>query len=164
MSNTMDISEIAPRLRRDIQGAIQSEVFKVCEQTLRKEIMRGVYQSYTPTTYNRTYSFLNAVAIKNVHIGSSEATFDVVIDSSKFDYINPAPGAPRFGAWGSHVGFSHQHFSEGLIDALENGKGSSWFTHPAGHFFENTEKNLEQRIPFLLVSALRARGWDAQIE
>lgn len=164
MSNTMDISEIAPRLRGDIQGAIQSEVFKVCEKTLRDEIMRGVYNAYTPTTYNRTYTFLNAVAIKNVHVGSSEATFDVVIDSSKFAYIDPQPGAPRFGLWGAHVGFSHQKFSEGLIDILDNGGGSQWFSHSGGHFFDSTERILSNKIPMLLVSALRAKGWDAQIE
>lgn len=159
----MDISQIASRLRSDIQGAIQSEVLKVCEETLRKEVMRGVYSAYTPTTYHRTYDVLNAVTIKNIHIGHSEASFDIVIDSGRLGTIYPEEGAPRFGAWGSHVGFSHQIFADGLIEILDQGGGSSWFSHSGGHFFDKTEKDLEQRIPNLLVSALRSRGWNATI-
>lgn len=163
MSNTMDISGLASKLRSDVISVIRSQVLKVCEEALRRNVMATIYAGKTPTMYHRTNDFLNAVDIMNLSISGNNASFDITINPSKMGIIPAEKGAPKNGRWGSHSGFSGQDFREGLIGVLDEGGGSEYYVHSGGHFFEKTNRDLEREIVPTMVSALRSMGWNATI-
>lgn len=161
--NSIDISQVASKLRADIIAVIRGEVYKACEEALRNNVMKTVYSGKSPVKYERSYGFLNAVDILNLRIGNNKASFDLTINPAKMGLTPAQVGAPRFGQWGQHMGFMNQDFREGLVEVLDQGGGSRYYMHKASHFFDKTEAELNKTLVSIMVGALRSRGWDAEV-
>lgn len=159
----MDISEAAAKLRADVQSTIQGEVFRTCEETLRKHVMSDIYGGYSPSYYSRTMGLLNAVEVSPKSVGHSSTNFEVKINASKLGMTPAEEGAPRFGSWGVHMGFSGQDFREGVIAAMENGSSSPYFSHAGRGFYAKTEAELNSKLVQIMASSLRGKGWDVSI-
>lgn len=158
----IDLSIIADKYNEsDVISVIQGEVRKVCFEALEKALMNTVY-GWSPNLYQRTGALIEAIDIVDLKISGTSASFRLTINPGKISpLISPSPGAPfGFATWGSHVGFSGQTFTDGLIAILDQGGGSRWYSHPAHGFFDKTKADLDGRLPNILASALRARGWD----
>lgn len=158
----IDLSIIADRYdESDVISVIQGEVRKVCFDALEKALSQTVY-GWSPNAYYRTGALINAIDIVDLKISGTSASFRLTVNPSKISpLISPAQGAPfGYATWGSHVGFGNQEFTEGLVEILDQGGGSRWYTHQAHGFFDKTKSTLDSQLPNILASALRARGWD----
>lgn len=160
MSNVIDLSWVADELRGDIQSVIYGEVITICEEALRKHVMNSVYNGNSPTMYERTFDVLNAVEVGDINVGGSSASFKVWVNPGKLGHVSPAPGAPYESPWGKHAGFRNQSFTDGLIEILDKGGGSEWYSHSGGNFYQKTYDQLNQEVISVLASGLAARGWD----
>lgn len=154
--STIDLSWIATRLVSDIRDIIMSEVRLTCMETLQHYIQQGVY-SDPEGRYRRTKEFLNAVDVKNIVVGNTSATFDLVVDPSKMNLYHGTSDSD----WGKHVINRTEDFREGLITVLEEGGGAyrNFAGHEPGRFFENTYRDLDKNLVNILADALSARGW-----
>ena len=153
---SIDLSSVATRLVSDIKDIIKSEITIICLETLQNYIQLGVYND-TPVFYERTMDFINAVDIKDLSIGGSSASFNLTVDPSK---MGLKYGRDNY--WGAHVINRNQDFRQKLIGVLESGGGAyrTFGGHPAGNFFKNTYRELDENLINVLAGALSARGWE----
>ena len=159
MANVIDLSWVAPELLSDITSVIRDEVISYCQQVLFKHVYSTVY-ARSPGMYERTYDVLSAVTVTDIVVTGSQASFEVKIDAGMLSHISPTPGAPWKSPWGSHAGFKNQQFTEGLIEILDEGGGSSWHSHPAANFYKLTFNQFDSELLSVLASGIAARGWD----
>lgn len=152
--NSIDISQLASKLRQDVKNAIEYEVFKVCEKALRDSIMETVYSGKS-ISYTRTGEFLNAVKVKNVSVGHSQAEFEITIDATMMGMSPPSAGK-----FGSHMSFKGDDVRDSLAGWLNDGTNGTYYSHPAHGFFEKAESGLESKIVKAMASALKGNGWD----
>lgn len=105
------VKEVEKMLRKNIEGVLKDIGEDTCEK-LRVYTKQYWYDRYTPEDYERTYSLLNSISyeIDGMHV-------HIYYDFDSWEFSKD-----RADAWGQHVGFDYQDFTEGLIEFVENGK------------------------------------------
>ena len=134
-------------LQKYLEKHVELNIAKIGEEVkgvLRKFILDDLYGSYTPTMYDRTNQFLEAVEVKPVK--KSGNTFQVEI------FINPdkiQPEVRPYGEWSAHASslgenygdtsYGGKSISEWLIEWLEYGNNSPFSRGKIG-MIENTRE------------------------
>lgn len=163
--NVMSVGELHAQLAGDIASAVEGEVKAYCEQVLRKHIMRSVYSGGGSQYYNRTYQFLNAVEVTDVHKSGSSVSFKITINSSKMGIASSLGKG-----FNVHMGFPSRgggmgaNMTGGLAEVLNDGITSRIVPRrKAARFFESATSELDGSLAGKLAGALRARGWEARV-
>lgn len=134
-------------LQKYLEKHVELNIAKIGEEVkgvLRKFILDDLYGSYTPTMYDRTNQFLEAVEVKPVK--KTGNTFSVEI------FINPDkiyPEVRPYGEWSAHASslgenygdtsYGGKSISEWLIEWLEYGNNSLFSREKIG-MIENTRE------------------------
>lgn len=167
MTNVIDLStlNLAEDLVGDITSIIYGQVITESEKILREHVMNTVYSGKSPAQYTRTNGVLNAVEISEISVSGTKATFKIWINPNLMSTISAVPNAPfptpdGGPSWGSHEGFSGQDFREGLIETLDEGGGSPYYSHPAHNFYQKTHDEADVELIKILGNGLSAAGWD----
>lgn len=135
-------------LQKYLEKHVELNISKIGEEVksiLRKFILDDLYKEYTPTMYDRTNQFLEAVEVKPVK--KTGNTFSVEI------FINPDkiyPEVRPYGEWSAHASslgknygdtsYGGKSISEWLIYWLETGDNSSIFSRGKIGMIENTRE------------------------
>lgn len=154
----MSLENYANMLVSDIKMAVALDIKQTAKMALIRAINETVYlkkKKYVPT-----YDFLNAVEISDFKIGNNRATFSVIVNASKI-----MPDRTKPWNWNAHSGMKGQDFQEGLIEVLDQGtpKDNPVYVHPAHHFFEKAEDDMDRNLILVMAKALRAKGWKVSI-
>lgn len=159
MANSYDISEIGAKLASDVFAIIEREIYDICKRALEEEVRRTVYSGMGTGYYDRTGDILKAVDITDKNLSGNTASFKVTVNPELIG-IQIRDGEK----WNAHAGVRGQDFREGVVEVLDEGtSGNSLYNHPGYNFFDSTANKLDSRLVGVMVSALRARGWDASV-
>lgn len=148
MANVSDyVNGKINNLTKQTQTAVKNQLNKIGKDTvdkLKEYTKKYWYSNYTPSDYQRTYSFLNTIRYR---IFPSIPRVAIFYDFRLLDHAVNKDG------WGTHVGFDGKQFNEGLVQFIENGtfysgnKGASPRAGKGGSgAIEKTEKWLEEYL------------------
>lgn len=118
MSIHQQLQKITNCIDLRLNRAAQEIMLKTKEQ-LRKSVDELWYSSFLPTDYIRTYELLNSVSGKVVKNSKGDYTIEVYFDKSLMSSKSNTHG------WGTHSGFDHGDFRNGLIKSIIHGMGGS---------------------------------------
>jgi len=109
------------------------DIQKRCEQILREEIGRLVYDSYTPEVYERTFSLLESVDSKVTENGE----LLIYINEGALDYYSVVDGSNQSKNVPFYLNYGHQD-STGIDNMYHN--------YPARNFIESAAKRISKEF------------------
>lgn len=121
---------------KDIQNEMNlyiKNIQKRCEQILREEIGRLIYDSYSPSQYERTFSLLESVDSKVTEDGS----LLVYINEGALDYFSVVDGSNQSKNVPFYLNYSHQD-STGINNMYHN--------YPARNFIESSAERMSKEF------------------
>lgn len=121
---------------KDIQREMNlyiKNIQKRCEQILREEIGKLVYDSYDPIVWNREFQMLEAVDSKITEDGS----LLVYINEGVLDYYSVVDGSNQSKNVPFYLNYGHQD-STGVDNMYSN--------YPARNFIESTAKRISNEF------------------
>jgi hypothetical protein len=121
---------------KDIQREMNlyiKNIQKRCEQILREEIEKLVYDSYTPEVYERTFSLLEAVDSKITNDGS----LLVYINEGALDYYSVVDGSNQSKNVPFYLNYGHE-------DAT--GIDNMYHNYPSRNFIESSAKRISNEF------------------
>lgn len=121
---------------KDIQREMNlyiKNIQKRCEQILREEIEKLVYDSYTPEVYERTFSLLEAVDSKVTNDGS----LLVYINEGVLDYFSVVDGSNQSKNVPFYLNYGHKD-GTGIDNMYSN--------YPARNFIESAAERISNEF------------------
>lgn len=148
MANVSDyINSEFDKLVKQSQKSVKDELNKIGKETvakLKEYTKKYWYDNYSPSDYQRTYSFLKTIKYRIFPATPRVAIF--------YDFRLLEHSVNKDG-WGAHVGFNGKYFNEGLVEFIENGNfysGNKGLSPRAGKggsgAIEKTEKWLQEYL------------------
>jgi hypothetical protein len=153
----MQYVETWEELSTIINFLLQECLKEIAEETTRqlKFYVETVwYGSYTPEIYIRTYNLLESFVNSGVESKSGGFNVDIFSDTSKI-----IPNLLPDNLWNQHMGFDNKTpFTGGLIETLENGNPSPYYSHDGIQMFEQTAKWLEKNLILISKKVFNSYG------
>ena len=121
---------------REIQNEIKlfvKDIQKRCEQILREEIEKLVYDSYDPSMYERTFSLLEAVDSRVNENGE----LLIYINEGALDYFSVVDGSNQSKNVPFYLNYGHQD---------STGIDNMYHTYPARNFIESAAKRMSDEF------------------
>lgn len=154
ISNSVSVEAFAGMVQRDVERIFSGQIRKIAIDSMQKVIRRQVYDMHNSGTYNRTGQFLNALEIKNFHIGGGRGEFEIVIDPRKLSVV-------KTGSWFAHGNFKGESRTDMMDSYLNDGHSlPGGKRYMASHYWELGLPDLDRACMDAMYHGLVAAGYD----
>ena len=153
------VSSLQRHLADSVARGIRERLYQLCEDVVKKNIQKKVYDAYTPSgehPYQRTYELLNSVDISDVRIGSKYADFEVFMNHENI-------GAYETGVneWNQHADVYGLDMSQYIPKWIEEGTNGGLFPRGGAYYMADSFVDLtDGRLGVALGNSLKAEGWN----
>lgn len=142
-----NLNELQKYLEKHIEVNLE-KIGNEVKSVLRKFILDDLYRSYTPSEYDRTNQFLEAVDVKPVKKSGNTFQVEIFINPDKIQpevrpYGEWSAHASSLGKWYGNTSWGFRTISEWLIYWLETGDNDSPFFRGKVGMIESTREWLK---------------------
>lgn len=161
MPTFKDLNSLFRYINKNIATSLREVALEV-EQIIKDYIMKELYNSYSPTSYTRTYDFVNSLRVSKVIPDGNGYSVQLYFDTDAI-YSRDSDGAGRWS--------SHQNITDGTDQSkniplfLEEGVSGSLWDRDGIHSMWHTKTELEQNRRHVkkLMDILKSKGFNVTI-
>lgn len=161
MAEFRDLKSFFNYVEKNMKFALQEVAYEI-EEIIKNYIIERLYNTYTPSSYTRTYDYINSLTVDKVEFTDDGYQVFIYFDTKK---IRPLP-PDEVGRWSRHQSITDGTDVSDLIPYfIEYGTHGSLWDREGIYAIENIEKELLQTKLHLkkIVSILQSRGFNVKI-
>lgn len=156
-----DLNSLFNYIEKNVKASLR-EVGMEVEQIIKDYIMKELYNSYSPTSYTRTYDFVNSLRVGKVIPDGDGYSVKLYFDTDAI-YPRDADGSDR---WSSHQNITDGTDVSNLIPLfLEEGVSGSLWDRDGIYSMWHTKTELEQSKKHVkkLMDILKSKGFNVTL-
>lgn len=153
-SSFLDMNALANYIIEEVKDVANNELSRMMEEEFKKSKQENFYDAYQPSTYQRTYEFLNSnLAMINDKRSSNKKLVVEVVTPFTLEYM-----PSRHPSW---VDGSNQNKNIGDYAEYGNG-GSSIFSYAGRPYKDSAEQHIKDKAERTMINGLKKRGINAK--